>query len=88
MSKTQPKELEGGWEVEKSHRQAKKTLTPSSFVRRPQWLTQTLRNVEEYFKAPKSTFRESMLPKKLQTYMALMSSIIDFKPSSFQGEAN
>jgi hypothetical protein len=46
----------------------------------------TLRDAQEYVEAPKSTFRESKPMKKFPDYMALMSSIIDFKPSSFQKE--
>jgi hypothetical protein len=43
-----------------------------------------LRDAQEYVEAPKSTFRESIPPKKFPNYMALMSNIIDFEPSSFQ----
>jgi hypothetical protein len=56
-------------------------LSPSSSVRRPRWLLQTLRDVGE---APRSAVRESRPPRKFPNYMALMSSIIDVEPSSFE----
>ena len=45
---------------------------------------QTLRDAQEHVEAPRSTFRESRPPRKLPNYMALMSSIIDVEPSSFE----
>jgi hypothetical protein len=59
------------------------TLAPSSFISRPPWFTQTLRDAQEYVGAPWRTFRESRPLKKFPTYMALMRNIIDFEPSSF-----
>jgi len=59
------------------------TLAPSSFFRRPRWFTQTSRDAREYVEAPRSMFRESKPPKKFPNYMALMSYIIDSKPSSY-----
>jgi hypothetical protein len=32
------------------------TVTPSTFVRRPRWFTQTLRDAQEYVETPRSTF--------------------------------
>jgi hypothetical protein len=40
------------------------TLAPSTSVMRPRWFTQTLRDVEEYVEAPRSTFREIKPMKK------------------------
>jgi hypothetical protein len=59
-------------------------LAPPSSVRRPRWFTQTLRDAQEHVEAPKSTFRESRPPRKFPNYLALMSSIIDVEPSSFE----
>jgi hypothetical protein len=63
-------------------------LTPSSSVRRPQWFTHTLRVAHEYVETPRSTFKERIHPKKFLNYMALMSNIIDSKPSSYQEAAD
>jgi hypothetical protein len=52
-------------------------LAPSSLVRRPRWLLQTLRDVGE---APRSAVRKH----RSSNYMALMSSIIDAGPSNFK----
>jgi hypothetical protein len=60
------------------------TVAPSTSVRRSQWFTQTLRNYQEYVEAPESTFIKKRPSKKFADYMALMSSIIYFEPSSFQ----
>jgi hypothetical protein len=43
-----------------------------------------LRDAWEHVETPRSTFRESKPPKKFPDYMALMSNILDFEPSSFQ----
>jgi hypothetical protein len=43
-----------------------------------------LRDVQEYVEAPRSTFTERRPLKMFLGYMALMSSIIDLEPSSFQ----
>jgi hypothetical protein len=60
------------------------TIAPSTSIKRPQWFTQTFRDAQEYVEALRSTFRESRPSKKFRDYMALMSNIIDFKPSSCQ----
>jgi hypothetical protein len=45
-------------------------------------------NTQEYVGAPRSTFRKSRPSKKFPNYKALMSSIIDSKPSNFQKVAD
>ena len=47
-----------------------------------------LRDAYEFVEVPRSTFRESRPLKKFLNYIALMSIIIDFKPSSFQEATN
>jgi hypothetical protein len=59
------------------------TRAPSTSGQRPQWFTQTLRDAQEHVESPRSTFRESRPLKKFPNYMALMSNILDSKPSSF-----
>jgi hypothetical protein len=61
---------------------------PSTSIKRPQWFSQTLSDAQEHVETPKSTFRESRPPKKFPNYIALMSSILYFKASSFQEAAN
>jgi hypothetical protein len=56
-------------------------LSPSSPVRRPRWLLQTLKDVGE---APRSVHQRAQASKKFPNYMVLMSSIIDVEPSSFE----
>jgi hypothetical protein len=55
-------------------------LSPSSPIRRPSWILQTLKDVGE---APKSVVRERRPPKKFLNYMALMTNIIDVEPFIF-----
>jgi hypothetical protein len=43
-----------------------------------------LRDAQEHVETPRSTLRESMPLKKFLGYMALMSDILDSKPSNFQ----
>jgi hypothetical protein len=43
-----------------------------------------LRDAQEHVETPRSTFRESRPSKKFPDFMALMSSILDSKPSTFQ----
>jgi hypothetical protein len=54
--------------------------------KRPAWLWNTLQEVEEHA-APKGSFRESKRPHKFSNYVALMSNIIDSKPSTFEDAA-
>jgi hypothetical protein len=49
----------------------------------PAWLQNTLQNVEGHA-TPKGSFRESKRPHKFSSYVALMSKIIDSKPSTFE----
>jgi hypothetical protein len=55
---------------------------PSSSIKKPRWLTQTLQEAQEQVGAPKATFRVSNPPKKFPTRVALMTSIHMIKPSS------
>jgi hypothetical protein len=49
---------------------------------------QTLQEAEEQVGAPKTSFWVSHPPKKFPNYVALMSSIIDAKPSSYEEAAS
>jgi hypothetical protein len=53
--------------------------------KRPTWLSDTLQDAEGHA-TPRGTFRERKKPKRFSSYLALMSHIIDSKPSSY-GEA-
>jgi len=61
-------------------------LLHSSLVWKSRWITKTLKEVEQVGTL-KSTFRVSHPPRRYPSYVALMSSIIDAKPSNFE-EAN
>jgi hypothetical protein len=52
-------------------------LSPSRPAKRPRWILQTSRDVDE---APRSVAKECMPSRKFSDYMALMSSIIDVEP--------
>jgi hypothetical protein len=56
---------------------------PSDQDTRPRWLHDTLRDAERHV-APKGTFKESRPPQRFLSYVALMSSIIESKPSIFE----
>jgi hypothetical protein len=45
-------------------------------------------DAQKHVEPPKSTFRESRPPRKFPQYMALMTSIIDSEPSSYEEAAN
>jgi hypothetical protein len=47
-----------------------------------------LRDAQENVEAPRSTVRENDFPRKFLDYMALMSSIIDVEPTTFEEAAN
>jgi hypothetical protein len=64
------------------------TVFPCTCVKRPRWFTQTLKDDQEHVETPRSTVKESVPLKKFLNYMALMSSILDSKPSSFQDETD
>jgi hypothetical protein len=51
--------------------------------RKPGWLKETVQAAER-IAAPKGTFRESKRPHRFGGYVALMSSISDVEPSSFE----
>jgi hypothetical protein len=59
------------------------TKSPSTYVKRPRWFSQTLRDAQEHVETPRSTFRESRPLKKFPDYMELMRNTINFKPSNF-----
>jgi hypothetical protein len=50
---------------------------------RARWVQDTLRDVEKHV-ILRGTFRESKPPQRFLSYEALISSIIDFEPSSFE----
>jgi hypothetical protein len=50
---------------------------------RPAWLQNTLQEAEKHA-APSGSFRESKKPCKFSNYVALMSKIIDSKPSTYE----
>jgi hypothetical protein len=54
--------------------------------KRPTWLRDTLEEVEGHA-SPKGSFRESKRPHRFSNYVALMSKIIDAKPSTFEEAA-
>jgi len=56
----------------------------SSSAKKPRWLTQTLQEEEEQVGAPKTSFHLSHPPKKFPNCVALMSSIIDAEPSTYE----
>jgi hypothetical protein len=54
--------------------------------KRPAWLRNTLQEARGHG-TPKGSFRESKRPHKFSSYVALMSNIIDSKPSTFDEAA-
>jgi hypothetical protein len=75
-------------EIQQLSGEQEETRAPSTYVRRPQWFSRTLRDAQEHVETPRSTFRESKPPKKFPDYMRLMSSILESEPSIFQKAAN
>ena len=55
--------------------------------RRPKWLQDTLREATSVA-GPKIQVRESKPPELFCSYMALVTSIVDSEPSSYEEEAN
>jgi hypothetical protein len=53
---------------------------PSDEGTRPRWFQDTLRDAERHA-TPRGTFRECRPSQRFSSYVALMSSIIDFEPS-------
>jgi hypothetical protein len=64
----------------------KRTLEEPPAKTKPRWLKEIVQEAAKIV-APKGTFRESKMPHSFGGYVALMSSISDAKPSSFE-EAN
>eukprot|EP00253_Pinus_taeda_P002410 PITA_02410 len=56
---------------------------PFSSKRRPLWLRETLEDADTHV-APRGTFRERKKPNRYQGYLTAMSTIIQFKPCSFE----
>jgi hypothetical protein len=54
--------------------------------KRPTWLQNTLQEVEKHAD-PSGSFKESKRPQKFSRYVALMSKIIDSKPSTYEEAA-
>ena len=54
-----------------------------SSKRRPAWARELMQEAEKYG-APDGTFRESKRPKSFSSYVALLSDIIDAKPTSYE----
>jgi hypothetical protein len=61
------------------------TLEEPPAKRKPGWLKKIMQEEERIF-APKGNFRERKRPHRFGSYVALMSSISDVKPSSFEEE--
>ena len=55
--------------------------------RKPKWLQDTLRKATSVA-GPKRQVRESRPPQRFCSYMALVTSIVDSKPSSYEEAAN
>ena len=51
--------------------------------RRPAWAHELMQEADKYG-APDETFRESKKPKTYSSYVALLSNIIDVKPTSYE----
>ena len=54
-----------------------------SHKRRPVWARELIQDAEKYG-APDGSLRESKRPPTYSSYVALLSDIIDAKPSSFE----
>ena len=51
--------------------------------KRPRWAQQTFQDVEGH-EATHGTFRESKIPQRFSSYVALMSHIIDSEPTTYE----
>jgi transposase InsO family protein len=60
-----------------------RTLEEPPAKRKPEWLKETMQEAEKIV-APKGTFKESKRPHRFGGYVALMSTISDVEPSSFE----
>ena len=54
-----------------------------SHKRKPAWARELIQDAERYG-APEGSLRESKRPRIYSSYMALLSDIVDFEPSSFE----
>jgi hypothetical protein len=54
--------------------------------RRPYWAQKIIQDVEKYG-APDGSFKESNRPRPYSSYVALLSDIIDAKPTSYEEAA-
>jgi hypothetical protein len=59
-------------------------LVPPISAKKPRWISQTLRYEQEQVGAPKTSHQVSHPPKKNSIYFALLSSIIDTEPYSYE----
>jgi hypothetical protein len=66
-------------------KELERTLEEPPAKRNTEWLKETVQE-EEKIVAPKGTFRETKRPHRFGGYVALMSSIKDVEPSSFEEE--
>jgi hypothetical protein len=58
------------------------TIIPKT-ITRPAWLETTLQEAKKH-KAPTSTFRQRKKPKRFTSYAALMTSLVNAEPSTFE----
>jgi hypothetical protein len=63
----------------------KRTLEEPPAKRKSGWLKEIVREAQRIV-APKGTFKETKRPHRFRGYVALMSSISNAKPSSFEEE--
>jgi hypothetical protein len=55
---------------------------------KPKWFQETLKEAKEYVGEPQRLMRESRAPERLGSYLAMVTSIIDSKPTTFVQEAD
>jgi hypothetical protein len=51
--------------------------------RKPRWFQETLKKSKENVGEPKKLFRETKAPKRLGSYLAMVTSVTDAKPMTF-----
>jgi hypothetical protein len=54
--------------------------------RKPRWFQETLKEAKDNFEEPKRLFRERKAPKRLGSYLVMVTSIIDLEPTTFAQE--
>ena len=69
-------------EQEPPHEHVEPVIAPKT-RKRPAWLESTLQE-EKKHRDPNGTFRQSKKPKRFSSYVALMTSIVNAKPSTFE----